>query len=785
MGQTTGVVPPPTGTRGDAEPSSAVPSELTRFIGRRREQSLAEDALTRSRLLTLIGLGGVGKTRLALELAAAAEAGFDDVCFVPLADLLEPALLGHTVNTALGVRERSARWQLDTVAEFLGERRVLLVLDNCEHLVDAVADLADGLLRACPSLTVLATSRQVLGLDGEVAVRVPPLRVRSSDRERGLPVVGEDGDDGESEAVRLFLDRAAAAVPGLVVSEAEREQVVELCDLLDGIPLAIELAAVRLRLLPLGELVTRTADRFRLLTQGSRTAPPRHQSLRASIDGTYELCTPEEKELWARLSVFSGGFSLEAAEEVAGGPAAAEGVLDLVAGLVDKSIVTRLMHAGEPRYVMLETIRQYGAERLDEEQRAALHRDHRQWFVDLATRSEEEWSGPDQVEWLTRLRADYPNLRVALQSCLAEEPRLGMRLAAGIENFWLAGGFLSEARTWLDALLAADPTPTLDRGRALRLSAWLAVLQNDQTLVPTMLDEASTIATSLDAPVLETYVGQTWGLLAMFQGDLDTAIARLEDAVRSFASHDHLTGEIHTMFELGIAHGFAGDVDRAAYWQRRCQDRAGAVGESWWHSFSLWAYGIDVWRQGDPAAAEEIERQCLRVKRTLEDQLGVGVCLEAMSWIAAASGDPVRAGRLMGAADTVLRRVGMPIEASHSMFDYHREAQEVLRPDDRRVEAAYQEGASWAVDTAVRFALGEEPVVVPRAQGRAEGTGLTRREQEVADLVTRGRTNREIASDLFISVRTVEKHVDHILGKFGLSNRVQLAARMARGGDGG
>ncbi|WP_051485609.1 ATP-binding protein [Nocardioides sp. J54] len=755
--------------------------ELTRFIGRQREQGLARDALRRSRLVTLIGLGGVGKTRLALEVASAAEGAFDEVCFARLADVLEPALLGHTINTALGVRERSARWQLETVVEFLADRRVLLVLDNCEHLVDAVASLADSLLRSCPGLTVLATSRQVLGLDGEVAVRVPPLSIAASaDRDQ----------DGESDAVLLFLDRAQAAVPGLAVTPEEREQIAELCRLLDGIPLAIELAAVRLRLLPLGELVARTADRFRLLTQGSRTAPPRHQSLRASIDGTYELCTPQEKELWARLSVFSGGFTLGAAETVAADASAADSVLDLVAGLVDKSIVTRVLQAGEPRYAMLETIRQYGAERLDDEQLDELHRRHREWFAALATRADEEWSGPDQVGWLARLRADYPNLRVALQSCLAHDPRLGMRLAVGIENFWLAAGFLSEARTWLDSLLTADPAPSVERGRALRLGAWLAVLQNDHAVVPGLLEEASRIAAATDTPVLAAYVEQAWGLLAMFQGDLATSTARLEAAVQDFSRLDHLTGEIHTMFELGIAHGFAGDVDRAVEWQQRCQELAGRVGESWWRSFSLWAYGIDLWRQGDVAGAEEVQRETLRVKRALDDRLGVGVCLEAMSWIAAASGDPVRAGRLMGAADTVLRQVGMPIEASHSMFDYHREAQEVLRPDDRRVEAAYGEGAAWDVDTAVRFALGEADPTASSAPASAAGergdaTRLTRREQEVAELVADGRTNREIAAELFISVRTVEKHVDHILGKFGLSNRVQLAARMARDGDDG
>ncbi len=761
--QTTCVVQPSSGVRREADGPGAVPAELTRFIGRRRELSLAREALERSRLVTLIGLGGVGKTRLALELATRARTDFDEVRFARLADVLEPALLGHTVNTALGVREQSSRWQLETVVDFLGDRRVLLVLDNCEHLVAPVADLVDGLLRACPGLNVLTTSRQVLGLDGEAVVRVPP-----------LAVAAEDGMAAESEAMSLFLDRASAAVPGLVVTPDEQDQIRELCRLLDGIPLAIELAAVRLRLLPLGELVSRTTDRFHLLARGSRTAPARHRSLRASIDGTYELCSPEERRLWSRLSVFSGGFSLAAAESVAGDGGS---ILDLVAGLVDKSIVTRVMQAGEPRYAMLETIRQYGAERLDGAERNELTRRHREWFAALAVRVDEEWSGPAQVEWLTRLRWDHPNLRVALQSCLAEDPQRGLRLVVGVENFWLARGFLSEARLWLDSLLAADPSPTADRGRALRLSAWLAVLQNDHDPVPEMLDEAAQIAEALDDPVLRTYVVQVWGLLAMFKGDLATSIERLDAAVAGFAGLGHLTGELHSLFELGIAHGFAGDIDQAVQWQRRCQDLAGTVGESWWSSFSLWAYGIDKWRQGDIDGAEAVERSSLRVKRALDDRLGVGVCLEAMSWIAAASGASIRAHRLMGAAETVLRQVGMPIEASRSMLTYHQETQETLGVHDRRAEVAYAEGAAWDLETAVGFALGELS-----GEADPDDVPLTKREAEVAGLVAGGLTNRQIAAQLFISVRTVEKHVDHILGKLDLTNRVQLAARMARDG---
>lgn len=765
------VVPPlPDAPRG-ADASGQLRADLTRFIGRRQELAVTVQALKRSRLVTLTGIGGVGKTRLALEAAREAAADYDDVRVVALADVLEPALLGHTVNTALGLRERSARWRLETVVEFLRERRVLLVLDNCEHLVEQVAPFAEALLRHCPEVSILATSRQSLDLDGEAIVPVPPLSVAGHERGPG------PGSVSESEAVSLFLDRAAAALPGFTVTQTQMAHVVELCRLLDGIPLAIELAAGRLRLLPLAELVARTGDRFRLLGHGSRAAPARHQTLRAAIDGTYELCSATERVLWSRLAVFAGGFSLDAAESITSGDEVSrESVLDLVAGLVDKSIVTRVMHEGEARYVMLETIRQYGAEKLDDAEAQELSQRHRGWFVSLAERADREWSGPHQVEWLTRLRLDYANLRSALQSCLTDDPQQGLRLAWSIENFWLARGFISEARLWLDELLAADPTPSVDRGRALRLNSWLAILQGDHTAVPAMLDEAGGIARETGDALLDAYVVQGWGILAMFQGDLATSIERLEAAVAAFAAVGHPTGEMHTLFELGISYGFSGDVERAAAAQRRCQDAANALGESWWRSFSLWAYGIDKWRQGHPAEGAEIERESLRLKRQLDDQLGVGVCLEAMSWIAASEGDSTRTARLLGAADALLRTVGMSIEGSYTMWDHHRETEENLRRagSSQRLRRAYAQGAGWGVGEAIAYALGETT-----AAESTDAVPLTRRELEVAELVARGMTNRQIATALVISVRTAEKHLDHILSKLNLANRAQLAAWVA------
>ncbi|MFD2472040.1 ATP-binding protein [Amycolatopsis silviterrae] len=763
----------PTGD-GDAAEPGALPLELTRFIGRRRDLALARHALERSRLVTLTGTGGVGKTRLAFRLAREVSRAFaDGVHVVALADVQEPALIGHTVNTAVGIRETSAQWQLDTLVEHLRDRQALLVLDNCEHLVSATAALADALLRACGRLTVLATSREALNVAGEAVVPVPPLSTPDPDQALTATAVAQ------SEAVTLFADRAAAALPGFEVTAENQRSVADLCRLLDGIPLAIELAAVRLRVLPLPELLARMGDRYRLLTQGSRTAPARHQTLRASIDWTYDLCSPAERLLWSRLSVFSGGFGLDAAEAVAaGGEIDRTEVLDLVAALLDKSVLTRVADSREPRYQMLETIRQYGTERLAGAESAELDRRHREWFAALAVHADADWPGPRQADWLERLRREHANLRAALNSCLAHDGQSGLRLAWAVENYWLARGFLSEGRHWLGQLLDAAPEPTVDRGRALRLAAWLAILQGDHDVVPALLEEGERIAAGTGDAHLAVFVAQTRGLLALFSGDLEFAIERLEESVEAFAALGHRTGEIHSMFEAGLALSLAGESERASAWHVRCQETTAPIGEAWWRSFSLWAFGVEKWRQSDYAAAAELERESLRLKRPLEDQLGHSVCLEAMSWIAASEGDAERAARLLGAADALLRKVGLALEGIPRMWVYHLkgEGDARRRASEGAFRSAYASGAAMSVDAAVAYALGEaEPAPAPEP----DRAPLSRREQEVSELVAKGMTNREIASMLVISVRTAEKHVDNILSKLGLANRTQLAAHVA------
>ncbi|MGW5162391.1 ATP-binding protein, partial [Nonomuraea wenchangensis] len=444
-------------------PAGSLPAELNSFVGRRREIAEVKRLLGEGRLVTLAGVGGVGKSRLALRVAFDLRRAYHDgVWLVELAALESAELLVATVMAALGIQDSASRPSLEVLAAHLRDRRTLVVLDNCEHLLDPCAALADRLVRAAPGLRILATSRQALGVTGEQVLQVPTLAV---------PEAAEAGAraDGQTDAVRLFAERARAVLPGFEITDANREAVARVCRRLDGIPLAIELAAVRLRALSVEQLLERLDDRFRLLTTGARTAMPRQQTLRSLIDWSHALCTEQERLLWSRLSVFSGGLDLEAAEQVcSGGGIPPEDVMDLVGGLVDKSVLAREEHRQSVRYRLLETIRQYGRERLRESgEEAELRARHRVYFRDLALRARRGWYGPDQVAWFARLRADHGNLRTALDSALPsgspasspytpgpEGTRDGLVLATALCFQWIAAGALREGRAWLARLLA-------------------------------------------------------------------------------------------------------------------------------------------------------------------------------------------------------------------------------------------------------------------------------------------------------------------------------------------
>jgi non-specific serine/threonine protein kinase len=731
--------------------------------------------------VTLTGIGGVGKTRLALRAAADLSRAFrDGVYLVELADLRDPALLRHTVAGALGLREQPRDGQTSFLVEYLAPRQVLLVLDNCEHLIDGCAALAGELLRGCPRLRILATSGQSLGVGGENVVLVPSLAMPDPDGPPPTPQALE-----QYEAVTLFVERASAAVPTFAVTEQNCAAVAALCRGLDGIPLALELAAVRLRALTPAEILGRLSSRYGLLTRGDPTAPARQQTLRASMDWSWELCSAQEQSLWARLAVFTGGFELDAVEGICSDehlPPAA--VLDLVASLVDRSVLGRGEECGSHvRYRMLETIRQYGQEKLEEQ--GELHtcrRRHRDWYAELAARAEGDWISPRQLEWAARLRREHPNLRAALEFSVADpkEAAAGMRIASALEQHWVAWGRMSEGRHWLGRALAHPTATAVERARALRLDAWLALLQSDTTEAARLLDEAKPLADAAGDDVSRAYVLQTSGMLAMYQEDLRSAVDVLDQAAAMFRSAGHTMGQVHTAFLLGMNLGLAGVMERATEAHQECLALTEPLGELWFRSYSLWALGLDAWRTRDQPRAAALEKDSLRMKRDLDDQVGIALCLEVLAWLATTEHDAERSPTLLGAADAIWQVVGMSLTETPFFATYRAEGEAAARQrlSARAFEAAFRRGAQLAPTDAIALAL--EEVVPARAKPATpeESTGLTRRELEIAELVAQGMSNKAIAGRLVISTRTVEAHVDHILTKLAFTSRSQIAAWM-------
>ncbi|MFF9780586.1 ATP-binding protein [Streptomyces sp. NPDC013978] len=732
-------------------------------MGRRWEIAEIRRRLGTARLLTLTGVGGVGKTRLALEAAAACSKGFaDGVWLVDLAPVQDPATVAPVTAGALGLPDLSATPLLERLAHHLAERQCLIVLDNCEHLLDACADLADTLLSAAPDLRILATSRQTLGMSGEHVFTVAPLSV-------------------PGEAVELLRDRAAASRPEFDVTDANREAVTRLCARLDGLPLAIELAASRLRTLTVDQVTERLADRFALLTGGSRTARPRQRTLRALIDWSYDLCSPAERLLWNRLSVFAGGFGLDAAEAVGAGEGIPrQDVLDLLDHMVAQSVVLINEREGQPRYWMLETIRQYGVRRLaesGEEHRVRfLHRD---FYRHLAERIADGWYGPGQEEGLARLRAEHGNLRTALEH---SDPQTALELVAALRFHWCADGFLGEGRRWLDRALAAAPEPTPARAKALWVAAWAALLQGDHSAAQRALVEAGELGDRLGDPVACAYVEGFRGTSALFRGQLGEAVSRYERAVAAHAAADDGPGALISLFQLAIAQAHTADP-RAEHTGRHAVATAETHGERWSRSYALWALGHNAWVRGDVESGTELTRAGLDIQRGFNDYVGTALMMELLAWITASRGDHQRAARLLGSVRSLWRHIGTAIAVfGPHLAERHDQCERSVARSlgEEAYEAALTEGGEYDRPArAIAYALDTQPVVAA-STGPGSGAGpLTPREREVAALVAQGMSNRRIAAALVLSPRTVDGHVEHILAKLGFNSRTQVAAWVA------
>ncbi|MEU9267124.1 LuxR C-terminal-related transcriptional regulator [Streptomyces sp. NPDC048251] len=735
-----------------------LPTAFTTFVGRRRDMAEIRRRLGTARLLTLSGVGGVGKTRLALEVAAASRKGFaDGVWLVDLAPVQDPSAVAGVAATALGIPDLSARPVVEQLANHLADRQCLIVLDNCEHLIDACAELADTLLSAAPELRILATSRQTLDISGEHVFTVAPLSV-------------------PDEAVELLRDRAAASRP-FEITDDNRAAVTRLCAHLDGLPLAIELAASRLRTLSVEQVTDRLEDRFALLTGGSRTARPRQRTLRALIDWSHELCTPAERLLWARLSVFAGGFGLDAAEDVCAEEGIApEDVLDLLDRLVAQSVVLINERAGQPRYWLLETIREYGALRLAESgQQERVHARHRDFYRRLTERIADTWYGAGQEDGLARLRAEHANLRTALEH---SDPQTALALVAALRFHWCADGFLGEGRRWLDRALTAAPEPTPARAKALWVAAWAALLQGDHPAADRSLAEAGELGTRLNDPVVSAYVQGFRGTSALFRGHLDEAVSRYEHAVAAHNAVGDGPGALISLFQLAVAQAHTADP-RAEETGRQAVASAEAHGERWSRSYALWALGHDAWVRGEPESGLALTRAGLDIQQGFNDYVGTALMMELLAWITASGGDHERAARLLGSVRALWRHIGTTIAAfgPHLAERHdHCERSVVRALGQESYEAALADGGERdRPGRAIAYALDSPSAPVPAEPVPGSGP-LTRREREVAALVAQGMSNRRIAAALVLSPRTVDGHVEHILAKLGFGSRTQVAA---------
>ncbi|MGW5149604.1 protein kinase domain-containing protein [Rhodococcus koreensis] len=766
-------VPPPSG----ASPNGGgnLPVELSTFVGRRAELTEAKRLLASSPLVTLTGIGGVGKTRLALRAATNARRDFaDGVCLVELGELRGGALLEGMVAAALRLRPQSTRPLHEVLVDFLAPRELLLVLDNCEHVVEAAAKLAETLLRACPRLRILATSREALGIVGEVALRVPPLTVPAPDREQSVREMrGYDG-------VSLFVERAAAALPGFELTENNAATVARICARVEGLPLAIELAAARLRAFSPEQILQRLTDRFSVLTRGSRGAPTRQQALHLCIDWSYELCTPPEQRLWTQLSVFAGSVELDAAEQVCRCEVNTDDLINVLAALVDKSILIREESGTAVRFRILDTLRDYGREKAqDSGEYLDLRRRHLHWYQHLAFDAEAAWISARQLDCITRLDREQPNLREALEFALTDDAASDSALAfvAALQPFWVSLGRFGEGRHWLDRTLAVTPgAASAVRAKALHLSCQLAELQGDLVAAAALVAEARALAEQSTDPAAYGYANFTEGRHAVYTGDLAHASALLKQAHTAFAAQGGLLAQVTVLLILGWARELQHDTAGALDCYQEALTITESHGESVHRSYALWATAVAVWRQRDRDRALRLLRQALGLVRRRKDPYLAATCLEALAWIVCTEGSERRAAVLLGAAHALDQVTGTSTALIPNLLVHHDECERDARRalGGRVYEAAHRAGGALDLDAAIAYALEEEPTAAPPTAGPS--TELTKRERQVADLVAEGLTNKAIAAHLTISQRTAQGHVEHILTKLGFTSRTQIAA---------
>jgi predicted ATPase/DNA-binding CsgD family transcriptional regulator len=800
-----------------------LPAARTTFVGREREVSEIVHTLATTRLVTLTGTGGSGKTRLALEAARGlADAYSGGVWFVELAPLEQEALVPQAVAEALGVREQPGRSLIAMLAEGLSKQDTMLVLDNCEHLLNTTATLVETLLDSCVDLRILATSREALGVGGETNWTVPSLSIPDA---RPAATV-EDLDN--YEAVRLFVQRAKHRRPTFTLTRHNAQAIAEICRRLEGIPLAIELAAARVGVLSVEEIARRLEEPLKLLTVGGRTAPPRQRTLRGTLKWSYALLSEYEKSIFRRLSVFAGGFPLEAVEAVVTDDEVdEEDVLDLLSGLVDKSlVVVEPNEDGRVRYRLLEPVRQYALEQLQESgETEAVRRRHTAYFLELAEESELRLWGTEEATWLDRLEGEHDNLRAAVSWAIERgEVELGLRFAAALRWFWYARGHYGEGRGWLEQALAkGGQVGAASRARALDALGWLAHDQGDMDQAVAAAEEGLKLGTKAQiegscAASFRNLLGEA----ARHRGDYHQATEHFEEGLSLYRGVADRRGIAWSLGNLANVSSDRGEYERAVALYEEglalCRELGGAqpLGDY------LSSLGYEFLLQGDYQRAAALNEQAASLLRNQGHRGGLQYALDNLGWAALVRGDRERARSLHEESLALCRDLGDRLVASESMYGLacsagiggeaeraarmfgaaralreavgyeHAPRERALREpyfaaarsslDKASWEGAFAEGQAMTLEEAVEYALSAEGSAEddhgsPTRLVTQTGETLTAREVEVLRLLGAGAGNKDIADELIISLHTVKRHVANILRKLEVRTRTQAAAR--------
>ncbi|CCQ46126.1 bacterial regulatory s, luxR family protein [Pseudarthrobacter siccitolerans] len=765
--------------------------QLTNFVGRRKDIANVRDAMAESRLVTLIGPGGVGKTRLALHVGMMVRASFEDgVWLVDLAPLTDPALVPEALMSALEIRTTSTQSVADQLSAHLSQRHLLVILDNCEHVLPGCRLLVEKLLENSPRLSILATSRERLGVKGERILPVLPFE---------LPQANEVLDETavrRIDSLAFLHDRARASSPDFRITNENIAAAAELCIQLDGIPLALELAASRLRSLSVRQLLERLKSRFAILTSGSPTAPPRQQTLRALIDWSYERCSSEEKVLWRRMSVFAGSADLDAIERTCSDEILSQSsILEVVDSLVSKSILIAIVTPKSVRYQVLETIRQYGLERAqDAGEEAALRRRHLQYYLELSQSSAEEFWSQEQNIWISRLRVEHENIRAALTYCTARMESsdvLALQLVTALRFHWMVGGFVSEGRRWLDLVLAASTEHDIEKCRALCVAAWMASVQGDLAGSHQRLTECTLLLEELraagkisepDFDDIETQI-QIWsGSLLLFGGNPSAAAATFEKALARSRAANRIEGTMLVLFQLSTTYALMGDFPKAEEVSGESIAISDTVGETYAKSLTLWSKAYCAWAQGNPEGALEYAHQSLARALVFDDKVVTALNLEVVSSALAEQTKYEDAAVIQGVASRVWEAVessidsfGPDLAGAHDRWA--KRAHKALGP--RTYREALARGYRMSPEEVRARVLGFKVSEQDSASDREAGA-LTKRQRQVATLIADGQSNREIADNLVLSTRTVEGHVESILSKLGMTSRTQIASWMNR-----